>query len=106
MKLVSDIVSISDRRLLHALRPSKVAGGRAVVKNELVSELLNINSLDIYTDPKQKNTIFLVKRHEKYFNKYVFRINSSKYNKESQCIEFVTAGRIDIIQLSAYIKIK
>lgn len=106
VNLVSDIISVSDRRILHSLRPSKVSGGRAVERKEFINELLNINSLEIFAEQNSANTLLFVRRHGDYFNKYVFRVNSMKFNGEIPCLELVTAGRVNIRQLNAYIKIK
>ncbi|MGM9752871.1 MAG: hypothetical protein ACI3ZK_02310, partial [Candidatus Cryptobacteroides sp.] len=106
IQCLSNQILITDKRVVHALRQSKIDGGRSVNKQEFINDLLEISYLSMYVEGKSNDIVFFVKEHETYFNKYVFRLNSSRFNKKEVGIEFVTAGRIDIRHLKIYKKIK
>lgn len=106
ISLETNLLSISDKRIAHALRASKALDGRGVNESEFINELLSIDKLEIYLESPSKRSIYFVQQHGQYFNKYVFKMNYKSKKGKSVQNEFITAGRIDIRNLSCYKKIK
>ena len=106
-KIISNKITLSDYKVLHSLRLYKVEDGRAVKESEFISELMDIENLDLYVEKgRSKSTIYLIKGHVGYFNKYVFRINYYDKKDKTNSIALVSAGKVDIRHMNVYIKIK
>ena len=89
-------VSVSDRRIGHALRDSKKARGKAVSEKDLADALSNLDKCEVFYDRSHKN-IWYVYNNGKELQKYVFGFDTSvKVDGERFKInEMVTAGIIE-----------
>lgn len=109
MTPVSDEIFVTDHRIGHALRDSKVDWGKAVSPEHLSDALSDLGRLEVYWDEKQKG-LWYVETVDGTTNKYVFKINEKiKVGKKKIITNtFVTAGIIDKrnLSVSEIIKIK
>ena len=89
-------ITVSDRRIGHALRDSKKARGKAVSEKDLADALSNLDKCEVFYDRSHKN-IWYVYDNGKELQKYVFGFDTSvKVDGERFKInEMVTAGIIE-----------
>ena len=89
-------VTVSDRRIGHALRDSKKARGKAVSEKDLADALSNLDKCEVFYDRNHKN-IWYVYNNGKELQKYVFGFDTSVKvdGVRFKINEMVTAGIIE-----------
>lgn len=110
LALILDVkIYISDDRIQHALRESKVNAGRGVSSDDIKHFIKNIDFYDMYFDTTKHNIVYAVSRDERSM-KFIIKPNSKvKINKKKiPANTFVTAGIVQPynLQESHLIKIR
>ena len=92
----SKALSVSDRRIGHALRDTKKARGKAVSEQDLMQALSNLNQCEVYYDESHKN-LWYVWNTGTQLQKYVFGFDGNvKVDGELYKVnEMLTAGIIE-----------